>query len=203
LLDINLLKMKQEVLEADQVYHLFNRGNNKENIFFEEKHYYYFLDLIKKHIVPVADIYAYCLLKNHFHLLLRIHDENKLNEKLINKIHLPFSNLFNSYTKSINKERNRTGSLFQEHIHRNKVKDESYLKQLVLYIHMNPVKHFNSDFKTYPYSSFKTYLSIGNTNISRDYILSYFEDISNFEYWHDINKIKYEGLIEDINNYDN
>jgi len=68
---------------------------------------------------------------------------------------------------------------------------------------MNPVKHFNSDFKTYPFSSFNTYLSNGETNISRDYILNYFESKQNFEYWHDINKIKYEGLIKEIDIFDN
>ena len=163
--------MKQEVLEAGKLYHLYNRGNNKEAIFFEERNYFYFLSLIKKYLVPIADIYAYCLLKNHFHLLLRIHDEAKLGEKLIDKIHLAFSNLFNSYTKSINKVRNRTGSLFQEHMHRILINEEYYLKQLVVYIHLNPLKHFNIDYKTYPYSSFKTYLSVGKTNIYRDFIL--------------------------------
>ena len=195
--------MKQEILEAGKLYHLYNRGNNKEDIFFEERNYLYFLSLIKKYLVPVADIYSYCLLKNHFHLLLKIHDEDILRDRMIDKIHLPFSNLFNSYTKSINKARNRTGSLFQEHMHRILVDEESYLKQLVVYIHMNPLKHFNIDYKTYPYSSYKTYFSVAQTNISRDFILHYFDNINNFEYWHDINKIKFEGIIELIDNFDN
>ncbi|MFZ4398803.1 MAG: transposase [Bacteroidales bacterium] len=194
--------MKLDIFEAGQIYHLYNRGNNKEDIFFEDRHYLYFLDLVKKYLLPVSDVYAYCLLKNHFHLLLKIYNVEILEEKLINKLHLPFSNLFNAYTKSINKERNRSGSLFQEHLHRNKVKDENYLKQLVLYIHMNPVKHFKTDFKTYPFSSYKTYLSNRTTNTSRDYILSYFEDTKNFEYWHNINKINYEGIIKDIDKLD-
>jgi hypothetical protein len=67
---------------------------------------------------------------------------------------------------------------------------------------MNPVKHFKTDFKTYPFSSYKTYLSNRTTNISRDYILSYFEDTNNFEYWHNINKINYEGIIKDIDKLD-
>jgi putative transposase len=200
---IFFIKMKKEIIEAGQVYHVYNRGNNKENIFFEDKHYFYFLKLIKKYIIPIADIYAYCLLQNHFHILLRIHDKENLTEMNLNKIHLPFSNLFNAYTKSINKERNHTGSLFQEHFKRNKVEDEIYLKQLILYIHMNPVKHYNVDFVTYPFSSFKIFLSKKETNISRDYILDYFNDIVNFKNWHDFNKVKYEGLIEEINNFDN
>lgn len=53
--------MKQDVIELGTTYHIFNRGNNRENIFIEQKNYFYFLDLLKKHILPIADVYAYCL----------------------------------------------------------------------------------------------------------------------------------------------
>jgi len=55
-----------------QYYHIYNRGNNRENIFVEERNYRYFLKLYVKYIEPVADTYAYCLLRNHFHFLVRI-----------------------------------------------------------------------------------------------------------------------------------
>ncbi len=55
-------------------YHIYNRGNNGENIFHEERNYRYFLQLYLKYIFPVADTYAYCLLLNHFHLLVRIRE---------------------------------------------------------------------------------------------------------------------------------
>lgn len=64
--------MKIDVIEPGTVYHIFNRGNNKENLFIEEKNYAYFLSLIERYLTKVADIYCYCFLKNHFHLLLRI-----------------------------------------------------------------------------------------------------------------------------------
>ena len=53
-------------LEYGQYYHIYNRGNNGENLFFEERNYPYFLKLYAHHILPVADTYAYCLLRNHF-----------------------------------------------------------------------------------------------------------------------------------------
>jgi putative transposase len=59
-------------LEYGKYYHIYHRGNNRENIFFEEKNFEYFLKLYVKYIVPVADTYAYCLMKNHFHFLVRI-----------------------------------------------------------------------------------------------------------------------------------
>ncbi|MCS6846293.1 MAG: hypothetical protein RMN52_01095 [Anaerolineae bacterium] len=53
-------------------YHIYARGTNREDIFIEPRNYTYFLRLYTQHIVPIADTYAYCLLKNHFHLLVRI-----------------------------------------------------------------------------------------------------------------------------------
>ncbi len=62
-------------LQPSQYYHIYNRGNNRENIFVSEENYRYFLKLYAVHIEPVADTYAYCLLKNHFHVLVRIKDQ--------------------------------------------------------------------------------------------------------------------------------
>jgi REP element-mobilizing transposase RayT len=67
--------MKSETFELGCYYHIYNRGNNNENIFIEEKNYSYFLQLLRKYILPVADVYCYCLLKNHFHIVLKIKDD--------------------------------------------------------------------------------------------------------------------------------
>jgi len=65
--------MKKSVpLKYGNYYHVYHRGNNREDIFFEDRNCRHFLKLYIKHIVPVADTYAYCLLKNHFHALIRI-----------------------------------------------------------------------------------------------------------------------------------
>ncbi len=55
-------------LEPGKYYHIYNRGNNRENIFKEDRNYAYFLKLYVFHVGPIADTYAYCLLRNHFHL---------------------------------------------------------------------------------------------------------------------------------------
>lgn len=195
--------MKIDVIESGVVYHIYNRGNNKENIFKEEKNYHYFLGLMEKHLLSVADIYCYCLLKNHFHLLLRIKDPDFIAEKYRNKPYLPFSHLFNSYSKSINKAYNRTGSLFQEHFHRKRVSDEKYLKQLVAYIHLNPEKHkFCDNYKDYPYSSYSAYISKAKLFIDKEYIMNFFGTYQNFEFWHNLNRIKYEGIVGEIEKSD-
>ena len=61
-------------LQANKIYHIYNRGNNREDLFREERNYRYFMSLYVKYIEPIADTFAYCLLKNHFHVLVRIKD---------------------------------------------------------------------------------------------------------------------------------
>jgi hypothetical protein len=61
-------------LQPGNYYHIFNHGNNRENIFIQERNYTYFLQLYTRYIDPVADTFAYCLLRNHFQLLVRIKD---------------------------------------------------------------------------------------------------------------------------------
>ena len=195
--------MNIDPLEPNRFYHIYNRGNNDENIFIEEKNYSFFLQKMIKYLVPMADIYSYCLLKNHFHILLKIKSKEHLPEKYKVNVHLPISNLFNSYTKSINKSYNRTGSLFQEHLKRNCVKDEQYIKELVLYIHLNPVKHnFTDNFKTYQNSSYRAYLSDKPSNLSREYILELFGGKENFEFCHHEKQLKYYGLLDEIDKMD-
>lgn len=71
---------KQDFLEKGYFYHIYNRGNNKENLFLEEDNYVYFLNLISKYLLPVSDTYSYCLLKNHFHILLKIKEETGISD---------------------------------------------------------------------------------------------------------------------------
>lgn len=195
--------MKNEKFEYDTFYHFYNRGNNKQDIFFEDKNYFYFLNLVKKYLLNVADVYSFCLLKNHFHFIIKIKEKLEIDIKYLDKIHQPFSNMFNAYTKAINKEYNRTGSLFQEHPKKVKITNEKYLMNLILYIHLNPVKHgFCSAFENYPYSSFASYISNKPTNLKRDYVLELFGWKENFKFQHQESKIVYEGLIKEIDEFD-
>lgn len=190
---------KYDILEPDCFYHIFNRGNNNEDIFKEPDNYYHFLKLLKKHILPIADIYAYCLLKNHFHLLIKIRSfENlKINDKLVNFKNLsqPFSNLFNAYTKSINKRYNREGSLFKVRFKRNRITSEEYLRNTILYIHLNPVKHgFTENFENYDYSSYRSILSNKRTELKRREVIEFFGDKENFIIVHQNSFNKIEEL---------
>ncbi|MDQ3007860.1 MAG: hypothetical protein M3R47_21080, partial [Chloroflexota bacterium] len=66
----------------DMYYHIYNRGTNGENIFIQERNYEYFLKLYEKHISPIADTFAYCMLRNHFHIAVRIKSEEEIIETL-------------------------------------------------------------------------------------------------------------------------
>jgi putative transposase len=66
----------------DTYYHVYNRGNNRENIFIQERNYTHFLNLHFKYIEPIAETFAYCLLRNHFHMLVRIRSEEQILDGL-------------------------------------------------------------------------------------------------------------------------
>jgi len=171
-------------LEYGQYYHIYNRGINGENIFIEERNYVYFLKLYAKYIEPIADTFAYCLLRNHFHLLVWIRDEETCRVSETRQVLNPsqqFSNLFNSYAKSINKAYQRTGSLFQRPFGRVLVTSDQYFVCLVHYIHFNPQKHgFVRDFREYPYSSYHTLLSDKPTKLKRNEVLDWFHGRESF-----------------------
>jgi len=192
--------MKQDTFEYGVVYHVFSRGNNLENIFKEPRNYDLFLNLIKKYLLKVADVYAYCLLNNHFHLLVKIKEKTNIEDKSMQeKPYLGFSHFLNSYTQAINKAYNRKGSLFQKQLKRFRVTDANYFIQLVAYIHLNPIKHGFSDSLKYPYSSYNAMISNKKTLLKRDEVLHYFDNTENFNYWHDFQKIKHESILSLMN----
>lgn len=199
-------------LEYDRYYHIFNRGNNYENIFIDNNDYRKFLELYNIYINTIADTYAWCLLKNHFHILLKTKEEYKigylnsedtLSEDLDKKwkTYFPekpssnfqkkptpsrqFQHLFASYTKYFNKKYDRSGSLFTKNFHRIKVENEKYLTNLIVYIHNNPVKHgFTEHTMDYPWSSYLIVVSTKSTKLKRETVLGLFHDLENFSYMH-------------------
>ena len=72
--------MQNDTFKASCYYHVYNRGNNRETIFKSPENYLYFLKLLKKYISPVAELFSYCLLPNHFHLVLKLKDDDQLPE---------------------------------------------------------------------------------------------------------------------------
>ncbi len=193
-------------------YHLFNHANGKENLFVEEKNYVFFLERISKYILPICRIYAYCMMPNHFHLLVRVRSEEELTsyfsksgqdeltdntgitkrivqpftqEQLVKKVSKSFSNLFNSYTQSFNKVYDRMGSLFMQNMKKEEVSDDNSFCKVVHYIHTNPVHHrFVDRIEDWQHSSYNIFLSKSPTKLERDYVLQLFGGIDWFIKYH-------------------
>lgn len=148
----------QDTLQFGNYYHIYNRGNNSEALFKEERNYYYFLDLFRKYIIPIVDVYAYCLLPTHFHFFIRIKDDDEIYEYYQEDKQLwkQFRSFLGTYTKAINKFYTRTGHLFESRYSRKLVQEDDYFFQLILYIHLNPQTHgIVSNYRIWPFSSYQ------------------------------------------------
>ncbi|MCJ7715973.1 MAG: hypothetical protein MUO54_05580 [Anaerolineales bacterium] len=153
--------MSNHTINYGEYYHIYHRGNNREAIFREEKNYKYFVDLYRKYIYPIADLYAYCLLPTHFHLLLRIKDRKDLIEPYTNIEHpwRQFRSFLGTYVKEINKAYHRSGYLFEGKYSRKLFEKDDYFYNLILYIHQNPQNHgIVSNYRFWPFSSYQIYL---------------------------------------------
>jgi REP element-mobilizing transposase RayT len=172
-------------LSYDTYYHLFNRGVNRANIFIEERNYAHFLSLYARYIEPVAETFAYCLLRNHFHLLARIKSEKEIQAasppaKALNPSG-QFSRFFNAYAKAINKAYGRTGSLFHHPFGRVPVMQPAQFYRVVMYIHQNPQKHrFVEDFREWKYSSYGALCSGDPTRLQQEAVMAWFGGRDNF-----------------------
>jgi len=188
------MKSTTTPLHPGVYYHIYNRGNNRENLFHEERNYRHFLRLYACHVHPVSDTFAYCLMPNHFHLLVRIRETPRTQTSQVSETcevltsrqaSQPFSNFFNAYTKAVNKAYGRTGSLFEERFGRIPVTSDRYFAQLVFYIHFNPQKHgFVSDFRDWPWSSYPAFRAGSETRLDRDTVLAWFGNAAEFEAFH-------------------
>lgn len=174
-----------QALEHGTYYHIYNRGINNTTLFKERTNFEYFLKLYDFHINPIAETYAWCLMKNHFHFLIRIKD---VNDIMVEKKILPFqsiSNLCNAYTKAFNKMYNRHGALFERPFRRKQINFDIYFQNVIIYIHNNPVHHKICEHPLqYPWSSYLTCISEKPTKLLRKEVISIFDDVDNFKFVH-------------------
>ncbi len=158
--------------EISNLYHIYNRGNNKQPIFFNRENYIYFLKKVKKYIYSNCDILSWCLMPNHFHFLIHAND---LSVKLVKQTPLQINALteglrllLSTYTQGINKQNNSTGNLFQQKTKSKCINDgdSHYGYTAFQYIHQNPLR---SNLVTKPedweFSSFPDYAGLRNGNL--------------------------------------
>ncbi len=155
--------------EPGEFYHVYNRGNNRQPIFFNNDNYLFFLKKIGDQLKPVSEIVAYCLMPNHFHILMQanrnsIKERNTFGGKLMQELAYRIGILLSSYSQAINKQNKTTGSLFQQKTkakmlsETNKGTRISYFEQCFHYIHQNPaVARMVKNVADWPYSSYPDY----------------------------------------------
>jgi len=124
--------MGRLIFEVGRFYHIYNRGNEKRKIFFDRENYLFFLRRLRRKVrLKGSRVIAYCLMPNHFHVLMQETGEGSIWKVM--------HSLETSYAKAINKRYNRVGHLFQGPFDRKLVDTTEYLIHLSRYLHLNPV----------------------------------------------------------------
>ena len=188
-------------LEEDRFYHIYNHAVGDELFFKSDENYKFFLRRFIKYVHPYVDLYAYCLMSNHFHFVVKIKpeediisiykDARKRQSKEVIKDNVPdilsqvFSNYFNSYAQAYNKENSRMGSLFVTSFKRIYVDSEKYLKKLIIYVNQNPKSAgLVSKIGEWKYSSYNAICSTKRTLVAREEVIELFDNLANFKAMH-------------------
>ena len=144
--------MPQKIVEIvpGYYYHIYNRAVDRSVLFRDKNNYTFFTSKIKKYLIPVSDVLAYCLMPNHFHLLVRIRDANfpQSMQKLALSYVVAYNNLYL-----------RKGHLFQGRYQKKHIQHVDYLLSLSAYIHRNPATaNMVRNPEDWDYSSYKEYI---------------------------------------------
>ena len=159
----------------DKYYHIFNRANNNELIFKDHEDFKFFLVKIGDLLTDIIDIYCFCLLPNHFHLLIK--PKFNVKQKGEGSITESLKKFFQMYAQYFNKKYQRKGSLFYKSFRRIEIQEDSYLKYLLFYIHYNPQKaNLVQYYGDYQYSSYRFILNNKDTRLRKDIVLAWFDN---------------------------
>ena len=162
-------------------FHIYNRGNNGENIFIQKRNYTYFMELWWKHTSKIFETWAYCCMRNHFHVAGYVKDKADLTGLNLKDPSQYLSNFFNAYARGVNIAAQRTGALFERPFKRIPIPGEAYLMRLIIYIHQNPQKHgFETDFRDWKYSSYHDLASNVPTRLQREKVWNLFGSCEDF-----------------------
>jgi putative transposase len=192
-----------EALKPNISYHIFNHANGFENVFREDENFRFFLEKYQLFISPIAETYAYCLLPNHFHFVIRIRKRDVIEELILNKnnfskvrnfgkvsisddviekfLSKQFSNLFSSFTQSFNKMYKRMGSLFIKNFRREPILNKEHFINTIIYTHRNPIHHgFCTSYYEWGYTSFNEITEMKSELVVIEKILKIFESKERF-----------------------
>ena len=154
----------------EEIYHVYNRGNIHQKVFFEKRNYPFFLRKMERHLTPYCNFLAWCLMPNHFHWLIQIKSAEKLEafttlsgDGSVNELNKNIGILLRSYTRAVNVAYKNKGSLFQQgtnskNVNRGLTIRDNYALICFLYIHQNPIKaKLATNFDGWDFSSYRDY----------------------------------------------
>ena len=151
-----------------EVYHIIFRGNDKQDIFYDDKDKNVFLKMLKETKKKYKlEIYSYCLMSNHVHIVIRVK-----NEFLSGSM----KSLGTRYSKYFNTKLIRSGHLFENRFFSSEVENLSYFLQVCKYIHRNPEKAKMDTTEKYKWSSYQEYVGNKNKIIDKKVLLNYFDN---------------------------
>ncbi|MEM8525338.1 MAG: hypothetical protein AAGG68_11920 [Bacteroidota bacterium] len=183
--------------EEKGIYHIYNHSVSDKSLFQEESDYEFFLEKVELYLLPYLDVYAYCLMPNHFHLLAKIRRYNqeivnllqKENTKAARKFlevgNTHYNNfledqmrrLFSSHALKYKGKYGNDGALFQQRFKRVKILSETIILNKIAYVHHNPIHHnFAAVYEDWKYSSYNAFLSEKTSKIARMEILNWLGD---------------------------
>jgi REP element-mobilizing transposase RayT len=185
-------------LEPEKCYHIYNHSCGSEDLFRNDGNYIYFLKKYEAYLSPVFETFAYCLMPNHFHFMVKVRSEEIIvnyfksagsedfhKDAISNALTHQVGSFFNAYTKAYNKAFSRRGSLFVQSFRRKHINDNAYFKKLVHYIHHNPVHHcFVNDVYDWKYSSFHSIISDKETFLEKEQVIEFFGSREDFIEFH-------------------
>lgn len=200
-------------IECGHIYHIYNKTNDKEPLFRFDEDYYLFLQLFKKYIALIADVFAWSLLPNHFHFLIRIKSEAEIerlilqipvSERTVTQKHFlsnpnmellaesQFRRLFTAYAMAYNKLYERRGNLFNRQYKRVRITHDQNFTNALVYIHANGLKHkLVEDFWQYKWTSYHLIVNNQKGDILKDEIIDWFGSMQNFISVHEENSDYY------------
>jgi len=186
--------LRDTTLKPEQFYHVYNWGINHCEIFRTDENKWFFLSKLKIYLTPVCDIYAYCLMPDHFHLIIKVKPSDKIanfiskgnNIKNQNGLHSidkivskQFAKLLSSYTQAFNKAEKRHGALLESPFRRSNIGSKVQLINLIVAIHKNPVG-IKDNFEYFTYSSYRDIFSHYPGIVDSSLVIDVFGNMRNF-----------------------
>jgi len=208
-------QLSMEPIEQGNYYHIYNRAAGKGNLFRAHEDFTEFIERYFYYLYPCVQTFAWCLLNNHFHAMIRIrtHEEQSILYSQMaegfqsDKFHggldpklKPYnssrqlSHLINSYTRYFNKKYDRTGTLIEGPLKRKKVVDNINFYHLICYIHRNPIHHrITKTYSDYKHCSYLDFLTDKESLLEREEVIKGFGGKKNFIQAHEEFRLKIDG----------